>query len=300
MENTREKEMKTETRKMKYLAGVALLVLCMVRTAASELYETKTFDEINQTGMQVGDKLFSNFSCVSYTAGALAVAPESGSILVTGVYIDGNYGIRFNAPWLAGQESVVNSTISFQMLVVPGSDMYVSGNLFALAASSVGSQSGLISAVETVWDAEPGSSGANRVSSLGLVDMADPANQKLTDYRDFYVGGDAVQLKEIWVRKDITLVGGGAGEFGLTHLSEFTQTFAQIPEPASMGMLGSGIIVAMLRRSKSRKWRKTVKMDDFGAIDSMILAGAGEDYVNPLGTVYAYAGRDTKQRLPNF
>ncbi len=293
--------MKKETKKMKYLAGAALLVLCMVRTAGSELYETKTFDEINQAGMQVGDKLFSNFSCVSYTDGTLAVAPAAGSIQVTGVYIGGNYGIRFNAPWLAGQGSVVNSTISFQVLVVPGSDMYISGNLFALTASSVGSESGLISAVETVWDAEPGSIGANRVSSLGLVDMADPANQKLTDYRDFYADGNAVQLKEIWVRKDITLLGGGAGEYGLTHLSEFTQTFAQIPEPASMGMLGSGIIVAMLRRSKSRKWRKTVKMDDFGAIDSMILAGVGdEDYVNPLGTVYAYAGREMKQHIPSF
>ena len=123
----------------------------------------------------------------------------------------------------------------------------------------------------------------------------------MTDYRDFYVDGNAVQLKEIWVRKDITLLGGGAGEYELTHLSEFTQTFAQIPEPASMGMLGSGIIVAMLRRSKSRKWRKTVKMDDFGAIDSMILADAGvEDYVNPLGTVYAYAGREMKQHIPSF
>ncbi len=287
---------------MKYITGVALLVLCLARTASSELYETKTFGEINQTaGMQVGDKLFSNFSCVNYTDGTLAVAPNPGSIQVTGVYIGGNYGIRFNAPWLAGQGSIVNSTISFQVLVVPGSDMYISGNLFSLTASSVASANGLISAVETVWDAEPGSVGANRVSSLGLVDMADPANQKLTDYRDFQMGGDDVQLKEIWVRKDITLVGGGAGEFGLTHLSEFTQTFAQVPEPASMGMLGSGIIVAMLRRSKSRKWRKTVKMDDFGAIDSVILADAGEeDYVNPLGTAYLYAGRETKQYIPNF
>lgn len=285
-------------RKIKCMLGIALLVLCTVQTSVSEWYETKTFDEINEQGLQVGDKVFCNFSIVNYTDGALAVAPGADSIQVTGVYIDGHYGIRFNAPWIAGEGAVVNSTISFQVAVAPSSEMYISGNGFALTASNVGSEGGLISAVETVWDAEPGSLVANRLSSLGLFDSADPSNQKLTDHQDFYVDGELAQLKYIWVKKDITLIGGGVGEFAPTHLSEFTQTFSQVPEPASMGMLGSGVIVALLRRSRSRGRRNTVvKMDDLGAIDSAILAGVG---VNPIETCFAYAGRTDKKQLPKF
>ena len=238
---------------IKYISGIALLALCMAQTVVSELYETKTFDEITPSGIQVGNLLFSNFSSTSYMNGTIAVAPESGSIKVTGVYVDGNYGIRFNAPWLAGSEAKVNSTISFQVQTASGSEMYINNNLFALSVSSVGSAAGLLNAVETVWDAEPGSSGANQLSSLSLLDTTDLANQKLTDYRDFSVNGSLATVNKIWVKSSITLVGGDAGESGITHLSEFTQTFTQIPEPTSAGMLCSGTIMAMLWRSRNRK-----------------------------------------------
>lgn len=284
---------------IKTILSVALMTLCLLQTADAEWYESKTFDEINMSGMQVGDKLFSNFSVINYTDGVLAVAPSAGSIQVTGVFIDGHYGIRFNAPWIAGSEAIVNSTISFQVSVMPGSDQYISGNTFALTASNVGSAGGLISAVETVWDAEPGSAGAHRLSSLGLIDTAEFSNQLLSDSRGFYVDGESAQLKEIWIKKDITLLGGSEGQSGVTHLSEFTQTFVQIPEPASMGMLGSGVIIALLRRSRSnRQRRKRENTEDFSAIDSVILAGS--QWEAPAYTSYAYTGRVTKKQLPKF
>ena len=289
-------------RTIKYMLGTALVVLCMVRPAVSELFQTRSFDEINPSGMQVGDKLFSNFSIVSYTSGVLAVVPSASRIQVSGVYIDGRYGIRFSAPWIAGSEAVVNSMISFKVSVLPESGMYIAGNLFALTASNVGSEGGRISAVETVWDAEPGSLGANRLSSLGLLDAANSGNQKLTGYREFYIDGSPVSVKEIWVTKDITLLGGREGESGVTHLSEFTQTFSQVPEPASAGMLSSGIILAMLRRSrKNKQGGSIVKVDEYSTIDSMILAGAGgAQYAGSPGTSYAYAGRKDQKRLPKF
>ena len=288
-------------KKSKKTMRVVLLLLCLVPLARAELFPTMSFDEINSSGMQVGDKLFSNFSIVNYLDGTLAVAPGADQIQVTGVFIGGNYGIRFNAPWLAGSGSIVNSTIAFQVQVVPESGLYIAGNMFALTASNVGSDGGFISAVETVWDAEPGSMGANRLSSLGLYDSADPLNRKLSDQRDFLVDGEPASLKQIWVKKDITLLGGGAGQFAPTHLSEFTQTFVQVPEPASVGMLGSGVIVALLRRSRIRRRNRFVPRDRcFAPIDSMILEAGAEEYSNPCGTPYFYEGREPKAYLPNF
>ena len=289
-------------KKSKTMTKIALLVLCLAQLAGAELFQTMSFDEINRSGMQVGDKLFSNFSIVNYVDGTLAVAPDVNQVQVTGICIDGNFGIRFNAPWLAGSESVVNSTISFQIQVLPESGLYIAGNMFALTASNVGSDNGFISAVETVWDAEPGSIGANRLSSLGLYDSADPLNRKLSDQRDFLVDGEPVHLRQVWIRKDITLLGGGEGQFGPTHLSEFTQTFSQVPEPASVGMLGSGVIVALLRRSRIRRRNRAFSPRDcFASLDNLVLAGAdAEEYCNPCGTPYFYAGREKKAHCPNF
>ena len=217
---------------MKHLLGLAVLVLCMAKAAVSEIYESKTIGEINSAGGYLVDEmLFSDFSCISYTYGSSAVTPAGEDIVVTGVVVDGDYGIEFSGPWLAGEQSGINSTLKFKVLVVPGSDSAIVGTMFQLTASSVAAAHGRVDALETVCDAE---NGGNRVANLDVLDTADPANRKLVNYRDFYVNGLSVELKEIWILKDITVSGGSAGEFDVTHLNEFTQTFRQTPKPFSL------------------------------------------------------------------
>lgn len=70
------------------------------------------------------------------------------------------------------------------------------------------------------------------------------------------------------------------------HVQAFDKDFSEsfvnvIPEPASMGMMGTGIISAMLWRNKGRKRRKETKAGrSLAEIDDIILSGAMDRY-NP-------------------
>ena len=55
-------------------------------------------------------------------------------------------------------------------------------------------------------------------------------------------------LRTIWVVKDIAIAGGGPR--GFATLSEFGQSFSQIPEPATMGVLALGGILLGIRRRR--------------------------------------------------
>ena len=291
---------------MKRLLGLAL-VLCMAQAAVSEIYQSEpnpsqkyqsmTIGEINSAGgYQVGDKLFSDFSCVPYTSGPEAYPPVCDEIVVTGLDANGDYGITFNASWYAGAGSTVNSTLKFKVLVVPSSDNYIVGSTFRLEGAGV-SGNGFIDAIENIYPIESGLVGTNEAAALNV--FKKPSGNKLVDSSDFYnADGSPAMLKEIWIVKDISM----NGLSGSVHLSSFTQTFHQIPEPASMGMLGSGIVVAMLRRSRTRKSsRKEAKVDDFSPIKSMALAGSVDaPYGSMTGEAYVYGGRKVEAEHSNF
>jgi len=228
-------------------------------------YDGGTIAEINQRGgLLVEDKLFSDFSIISVAAGATAIAPDESLVEITPILVNGDVGIQFNGPWIAGPDSVVNSTITFKVSIVePWREVWrIHDNTFTLTASNVDMPGGFITGIENVFDGLPAL--GRRVASKSVFDTY--VDDKLIDHQIFTDPdtGQPVALTEIWVKKDITLFGGtfqdnvvGAPggdtvEFGFTHLSEFTQTFSQIPEPATMAMLAFGGMLVAVRRRKQR------------------------------------------------
>jgi hypothetical protein len=220
-----------------YLAGL----LCSPASAEPIKWvfgqsEAVSIKQVNEAGgLLVGDKLFSDFSVVSIPPlqGTVGSAPGMEQIMLSGILSDGDYGLQFNGPWLAGPGAVVNTTIGFKAATTDDLHL-IKDNTLKLTASDVSAANdpptGLISIVENVFNGPPAS--GQTIAKKSVFDFGDIAASKLADSADF------APVPEVWIKKDILLLGGN----GVAHLSEFTQTFSQevIPEPGTLTLLAIG------------------------------------------------------------
>jgi len=220
-----------------------------------------TITEINQAGgLLVGDKVFSEFSVIAVppAPGTVGISPGPDQIVVSGIKVGDDYGIQFNGPWVADVGAAINSTLGFKVSIAePFRHLYLlKDNALRLTASDAGAPDALVDVVETVYDADP--LVGNRIATKHVTDRFGADNDVLSDSALFEGPQGPVMLSEIWVKKDITLLGGSLlGGQGGAHLSEFSQTFSQhvIPEPGSLALLLGTLIapaIVFFRRRRRR------------------------------------------------
>lgn len=191
--------------------------------------------------LRVGDKLFSDFSICHQSSGCYASKPSY--ILVQGVTVDGDYGIRVSGSWIAGSCSSLNTVLRYKVSVVPESDQFISGSTLELTSAGVQYGRGEIELNSTIY--------SNRHPSSLLAELStyysSYAGSDRVDSSLFEVGGVEVHKKSVWVETDLSLYSSICSK---SYVCGFTQTFQQIPEPASAMMLGLGglIIAAVARR----------------------------------------------------
>lgn len=244
----------SSTIKLLWVPFAVALALLLANTAQAAIIwdlggtqNAVTLAEVNQAGgIIVGDKLFSDFVVTpSSTIGAQS--PDYG-ITVRGINVGGELGLNFFGGWTAFQNQIVDTTIKFKVSIMPPEVdqgwLIVDNSLTMLAYGAAGS--GQVAITENVYSVDP-----DTVANPGLFKLADKyvyyntVSSQTYDHKEFTQG-----LTEIWVVKDV-VASGGVEPGGSASISNFRQTFSQIPEPASFMLLSSGVLLIVGRRRQA-------------------------------------------------
>jgi len=225
---------------------LSCLITVMLATAAPaawvELTDLVPISSLPGGVLVVGDKEFSEFEVTGLAQGG-PPQPGADTVFVQGGQDNatGNYGLRFRLAWDAGVDQQINAEIKFQVSILPDYEEWFinDATLFLAAAGATGT--GVVNAFGNIYDADflGNSLAALATSSTGA------GFTHLIDHRQFCLQGNQVQVKDIWVYTSFTVQGGNAGTAGVHDIYEL---YGQIPEPATVLLLGLGALALLRKR----------------------------------------------------
>jgi hypothetical protein len=223
------------------------LISIMFVAAASAVWVPLTGDPVPISSLPdrtltFGDKMLSEIYVFGSGTGG-AIDPNANSVFVQGGQDDvtGNYGLWFLLSWNAFSGQTINATLNFKISILPGYDNYFIKDVAMDITGSSATGTGGVNVGETVWDAP--FPGGNIIASLSCSKQYGDGGIYLVDHSDF-----AVPVREIWIwSKDISITGGTDGS---AHLSGLFQFYSQIPEPATLVLLGTAGIWIFTRKKR--------------------------------------------------
>jgi hypothetical protein len=185
-----------------------------------------------------GDKEISEFTLSGIAEGG-ALPPNPDAMTVQGGQdsITGDYGLKFNFSWNVGPTQTVNATLDFKVSVRQGYDYLIKDVRLDITGASANG-TGVVNVGEDVRDVYD-----NPLVLLSCSAWQDSPAEYLVDSAEF------APLKAIWIHsKDISITGGTTGS---AHISEFYQYYSQVPEPATIVLLGTAGIWVFTRKKRS-------------------------------------------------
>ena len=224
---------------------LSCLISIMLATAASAAWVPLTdkvpLSSLPGGSLVVGDKEFSGFNLDVIIVDGGALDPDLMTVQGVQDVTTGDYGLRFNDfSWSVGSNQTITVDLSFKVSILPGYDEYYIKDVWLYLTGAGATGTGVVSAGENVWDAFPG---GTAVASLSVSKQDGDNGANLSDYAEF------APLKEIWIQtKHISVTGGTSGS---AHFSEFFQFYSQIPEPATLVLLGAGWVWISSRKKRS-------------------------------------------------
>jgi hypothetical protein len=235
------------TKIMKPIKSFAVAMAGLVLAAASSHAVLLTYLLQPGATIQVGDKIFGNFTWDG-TGGPGSAA----GINVTGIG-DGTSGSLYGIQFGGGLSQVGTGTSDWQLgysvTIAPGYDNYISDiHQYANFGGTLGSY---VNITEDVLDAPGGNSVATSHLGEGInyayIDQTDPP----AELNDSLVLG--TPLQQVWIEKDIQLRAFSPSDD--VSMSILQQRFSQVPEPTTAGcfLLGLGALVCCQRFTKNRR-----------------------------------------------
>lgn len=195
-------------------------------------------------GVVIGDKRFYNFSYIGSPTSGPNPAPTATQISVAQSAIPGgNIGLSFSYAWLSAQGFNQDSVIQYCVSVVPGATGAATSLIDGVLLNFNGTApvpGSLTSATvtETVQDLN-----GNTLGQLSTFDDG-PGGSSDSDQTKLML---APPLSGICVTKDIQVHSAGTGG-GVSTISIVDNTFHQVPEPASLGLIALGLPLLARRR----------------------------------------------------
>jgi hypothetical protein len=192
-----------------------------------------TYIALGATGCQIGDKTFFDFTYTSAASGGAVAIPSSGVTVDTegpagsgATYLNPNYGFDFQAGWTVGAGQTTDATIGFTVQVSSGPATIVDAELGQLSGvTSPGSA--------TIAEEGCGPAPCNPLTANTLHLFT--TNAATFDSTFFSPTGS------IQIAKDIAVSGGTTGAATLS-LAQDTFSQTDVPEPASLTLLASGLL----------------------------------------------------------
>jgi len=230
--------MKRNRRRMKKSAVFFLSLLISILLASSAQAVLVPISELPDGKLQIGDKEFSNFDVSGIVEGG-PPEPTAATVEVEGVVIGDWYGMRIRMAMNAGSDQSINAQINFK---VTTDEPWVLDEARLWLPSAGVTDDGLVTVSENIYDAQYfGNLLTDNLfcsREVGVINLL----------RDDDVEWIGTPLNEAWVYTGITVRGGFNPNTGTADITELYMLYTQVPEPATVLMLGLGALALLRKR----------------------------------------------------
>ena len=192
----------------------------------------------NSWSVEIGDKIFGDFSFAYFELGAADVALAASNVNVKALTGSVGFGLEFQQPLIAVNDKKKMITFDYTAMVDTNFANLISGVTLAITGAKGGAGTGNVNenAYSDIWG---GTLVQNLQAALGGVLST--------------TNSIAPPLNKLWIAKDVTVDAHNGGPSSFASISIIDQRFIQIPEPSTIFLAGLGLLGVVAVKRKHNK-----------------------------------------------